>query len=343
MRKKLVAALLSTAMVASMTASAVVAEELDGSDLKVGLVLDVGGVNDGSFNQTSNEGLQKAIADFGIEGNYLESSGDADYAANIESFLDEDYDLIISVGYMLADATREAAEENPDVKFAIIDDASNADLENVTCLMFEQAQGSYLVGYIAGLMTKSNTVGFVLGMATETMHQFGYGFTAGVLDANPDAKVIQMNANNFADAATGKADANAMISDGADVIFHAAGGTGRGVIEACNEADGVYAIGVDTDQSALAPETIITSAMKRVDTAVYDAIANLIKGELSSGIVTYDLAAEGVGIAPTMDLLPEEVIAAVNAQAEKVISGEVVVPADKDAFEAVYGDVYELD
>lgn len=345
MRKKLLAALLSTAMVASMTTAAVAvnAETLDGSDFKVGLVLDVGGVNDGSFNQTSNEGLQKAIADFGIEGNYLESSGDADYQANIESFLDEDYDLIISVGYMLADATREAAEENPDVKFAIIDDSSNADLDNVTCLMFEQAQGSYLVGYIAGMMTQSNTVGFVLGMATETMHQFGYGFTAGVLDANADAKVLQMNANNFADAATGKADANAMISDGADIIFHAAGGTGRGVIEACNEAEGIYAIGVDTDQSPLAPETIITSAMKRVDTSVYDTIEKLIKGELESGVVTYDLAAEGVGIAPTQDLLPAEVIEAVNAQAAKIISGEIEVPATKEAFEAKYGDVYELD
>jgi basic membrane protein A len=346
MRKKLVAALVSAAMVVSMTATVSVhAEEeaLDGSDFKVGLVLDVGGVNDGSFNQTSNEGLQKAIEDFGIEGNYLESNGDADYAANIESFLDEDYDLIISVGYMLADATREAAEANPDTKFAIIDDSSCSDLDNVTCLMFEQAQGSYLVGYIAGLMTQTNTIGIVLGMATESMHEFGYGYVAGAIDANPDITVLQRNANSFADAETGKAAANAMITDGADIIFHAAGGTGRGVIEACNEADGIYAIGVDTDQSSLAPDTVITSAMKRVDTAVYDAIANMIKGELESGVITYGLEDDGVGIAPTQDLLPDDVTAAVEEVSEKIINGEVVVPSTQEEFEAAYGDVYELD
>jgi basic membrane protein A len=347
MRRKVLAALLSAAMVVSMTATvAVHAEEeetLDGSGLKVGLVLDVGGVNDGSFNQTSNEGLQKAIEDFGIEGNYLESNGDSDYAANIESFVDEDYDLIISVGYMLADATREAAEANPDTKFAIIDDSSCSDLDNVTCLMFEQAQGSYLVGYIAGLMTQTNTVGLVLGMATESMHEFGYGYVAGAIDANPDVTVLQRNANSFADAETGKAAANAMITDGADIIFHAAGGTGRGVIEACNEADGIYAIGVDTDQSSLAPDTVITSAMKRVDTAVYDAIANMIKGELESGVITYGLEDDGVGIAPTQDLLPDDVIAAVEEVSEKIINGEVTVPSTKDEFEAAYGDVYELD
>jgi basic membrane protein A len=134
-----------------------------------------------------------------------------------------------------------------------------------------------------------------------------------------------------------------MITDGADIIFHAAGGTGRGVIEACNEADGIYAIGVDTDQASLAPDTVITSAMKRVDTAVYDTIEKMIKGELESGVITYGLADDGVGIAPTQDLLPDDVIAAVEEVSEKIINGEVTVPSTKDEFEAAYGDVYELD
>ncbi len=129
-------------------------EKPDGSGYKIGLVTDVGGVNDASFNQSSWEGLQRAAEEFGVEVNYLESSTDSDYVPNIETFVDEDYDLIISVGYMLADATRQAAEEYPDNKFAIIDDAS-IDLPNVTCLMFRQEQASYLVGYVAGLMTKT--------------------------------------------------------------------------------------------------------------------------------------------------------------------------------------------
>ena len=147
----------------------------DPSEFKVGMVTDVGGVNDGSFNQSSWEGLQRASEELGIQVNYLESKNDADYTPNIENFVDEEYDLIICVGYMLADATRKAAEAYPDQQFAIIDDASNADLPNVSCLMFEQAQSSYLVGYVAGKVTESNKVGFVIGMASDNMHGFGYG------------------------------------------------------------------------------------------------------------------------------------------------------------------------
>ena len=203
------------------------AAAVDPSEFSVGLVTDVGGVNDGSFNQSAWEGLQRAGKDLGIEVNYLESKGDADYTPNIEAFMDEDYDLIICVGYMLADATRAAAEANPDQQFGIIDDSSCSDLPNVTCLMFKQEQASYLVGYVAGMMTKTNNVGFVLGMASDTMHLFGYGYVAGVLDANPEATVQQTNANSFADPAIGKSSANAQITNGADIVYHAAGGTGN--------------------------------------------------------------------------------------------------------------------
>ena len=168
------------------------------------MVTDVGGVNDGSFNQSAWEGLQRAAENFGCEVKYIESKGDADFVPNIESFLDEDYDLIICTGYVMADAVRDAAELNPDQKFAIVDDASNADLDNVTCMMFEQEQASYLVGLAAGYTTESNVVGFVVGQANETMNSFGYGYLAGVLDANPDATILQYNANSFGDASAGK-------------------------------------------------------------------------------------------------------------------------------------------
>ena len=310
--------------------------------IKVGLVTDVGGVNDGSFNQSAWEGLQKAAADFGIEVKYLESKGDADYTPNIETFIDEEYDLIISVGYMLAAATMEAAQAYPDQQFAIIDDATCADLPNVTCLMFKQEQASYLVGYVAGLMTQKDNVGFVLGMASETMHLFGYGYLAGVVDANPDAKVQQFNANSFADPSIGKTNATTAVTNGADIVFHAAGGTGNGVIEGCKEA-GIMAIGVDSDQSVLAPETIITSAMKRVDNAVYDCAKAVVEGTLEAGVKTYDITNGGVDIAPTTDLLPAEVLSAVEAVKEKLLNGEIVVPSSQAEFEAAYGDIYVLD
>ena len=232
-------------------------EDIDGTGFKIGMVTDVGGVNDGSFNQSAWEGLQRAGEAFGCEVKYIESKGDADYVPNIESFLDEDYDLIVCVGYMMADAVRDAAELYPDQKFAIIDDASNADLDNVTCMMFEQEQASYLVGLAAGYTTESNIVGFVTGAANETMNSFGYGYCAGVLDANPDATILQYNANNFGDASGGKTAVNTMVTKGADVVFHAAGGTGIGVIDGCKE-NKIWAIGVDSDQSPLAPETILT-------------------------------------------------------------------------------------
>lgn len=316
--------------------------QVDGSDIKVGMVTDTGGVHDGSFNQSSWEGLQRAAEEFGITVNYLESATDADYGTNIETFVDEEYDLIISVGFLLAEATREAAIAYPEKSFAIIDDSSCADLPNVACLMFEQAQASYLVGYVAGLVTETANVGFVLGMTSPIMHEFGYGYVAGVLDANPDAKVQQADANSFSDPSIGKSLTTSMITGGADIVFHAAGGTGLGVIEAAKEA-GIKAIGVDSDQSSIAPETIITSAMKRVDTASYDIAKSLLEGGFTAGVHEYDLASEGVDIAPTKNLLSDEVITAIEEVKVKIISGEIVVPTTAEEFEAVHGDAYILD
>ena len=340
MRKKVMAAVLTAAMVASVSAMPQMVAAAD-DEFKIGLITDVGGVNDGSFNQSAWEGLEKAGEELGVEVNYLESATDADYQPNMETFVDEDYDLIISVGYMLADATREAAEANPDTKFAIIDDSS-IDLPNVTSLMFKAEQASYLVGYVAGLTTKTNNIGFVVGMTNETMNQFGYGYCAGAIDENTEITVQQFNANSFADSATGKTMANTAITNGADIVFQAAGATGLGVIEACQEA-GVYAIGVDSDQSSIAPKTVLTSAMKRVDNAVYDAVQELIDDKLEGGVQTFDLAAGGVDIAPSQDLISDDVIKAVDEVKEKIISGDVVIPDNKDDFEAKYGDVYVLD
>lgn len=349
MKKKMLAIILTVVMVISMTACGKSASTESsnndagaGKKIKIGMVTDVGGVNDGSFNQTSWEGLQKVSKDLGIEVKYLESETDADYAPNIETFVDDDYDLIICVGYMLADAMRASAEANPDQKYAILDDASCTDLDNVTSLLFEQSQASYLAGVVAGMTTKSNKVGIVLGMSNETMNQFGYGYLAGVLDTNPAAVVSQYNANAFGDTAVGKSAAVSMITDGVDVIFHAAGGTGLGVIEGCQE-NGTWAIGVDTDQSSLAPNYILTSAMKRVDTACYKIAQACKEGTLTNGVITYDLASDGVDIAPTTTNLTEDVIKAVSDVKAKIISGDITVPKTKDEFEAKYGDAYELD
>ena len=332
----------ATEAAAAETTAAAEATGKDASDVKIGIVTDVGGVNDGSFNQSAWAGLSKAADELGFQASYLESHTDADYKPNIETYVDEDYDMIICIGYALADALKDESTANPDVKFAIVDDASLADASNVTSLMFEQAQASYLVGYVAGKTTKTNTVGIVLGMATDLMNQFGYGYVAGAIDANPDCKVLQNNANSFADTAAGKTAANNMVAQGADVIFHAAGGTGLGVIDGCKEA-GIWAIGVDSDQSSIAPETILTSAMKRVDNAVYDVAKATVEGTVQAGVKTYTLADAGVDLAPTTDNIDPAVLAEVQDVKQQIVDGKITVPSNKADFEAKYGDIYELD
>ena len=321
--KKILAMALALVLALSMSAVAFA----ENKTVKVGVVTDVGGVNDKSFNQTTWEGLEALAAEnSAFEVNYLESKAESDYATNIETFVDEDYDLIICVGYMLAKACREAAETSPDQKFAIIDDNTNEDLPNVACLMFSQQQASYLVGIIAGMMTKSNVVGYVQGMYSDSMNLFDIGYIAGVKSVNPDAEVLQYNANTFADPTIGSAAATDMITKGADVIYHAAGGTGSGVIEAC-ATNKVWAIGVDTDQSPLAPDYVVTSAMKRVDTAAQDISLAVLNDTFQAGTHVYDLANGGVDIAPTRTLLSDEIIAAVEAAKAEIIAGTIVVPS----------------
>ena len=192
------------------------------------------------------------------------------------------------------------------------------------------------------MMTEKNNVGFVIGMNTGPMNQFGYGYCAGVLDANPEATIQQYNANNFGDAGVGKTAAKDMVTKGADVIFHAAGGTGSGVIDGCAE-EGIWAIGVDTDQNSLAPDTVVTSAMKRVDNASYDIAKAVLEGTYTAGVHTYGLTDGGVDLAPTQTLLPADVLAAVEQAKQDIIDGKITVPDNQADFEAKYGEVYELD
>ena len=320
--------ILSIALVLCMVLAFAVPSAFAADTVKIGMVTDVGGVNDKSFNQTSWEGLQALAAeDDTFEVAYLESKTDADYQTNINTFIDEEYDLIICVGYMLADATREAAEDNPDQLFAIIDDSS-IDLPNVACLMFAQEQASYLVGLVAGSVTQSKTVGYVQGMVSDTMNLFGIGYITGVLEACPDATVLQYNANSFIDIAGGNTAAKDMITKGADVIYHAAGGTGDGVLNACDEA-GIWGIGVDSDQAAvLGLDSILCSALKDTGAGCVDIAKAVKAGEFKGGVHNYTLADGALDIATTGDHIPAEVLEKVEAAKAAVVAGDFVVPTD---------------
>lgn len=300
----------------------------DKNKVKVTMITGVGGINDRSFNQSSWEGLQKAKKDLGVEVGYIESNQDSEYTANIETAVDDGNDLIIGVGFKLKDAILAAAKNYPDQKFAIVDaDYGDKTPDNITCITFSEEQAGYVVGLVAGKMTKTNKVGFIGGIEGVVIKRFEIGYKAGVKEANPNAKVIDQYANTFTDSAKGKSIAQQMYANGADIIFSAAGDVGLGAIEVAKEQS-KFAIGVDRDQNEVAPNTVITSAMKKVNEGVYNTVKDLKDGKFDGGKVkVYGLENNAVGLAPTTEKnVPKEVIDYVNEQVKKIVSGKVVVP-----------------
>jgi len=302
--------------------------------LRVGMVTDVGGVNDQSFNQSAWEGLQKAKKELSIKASYQESKQDADYPANLETLFDAGNDLIWGIGFKMADAILKAAKQNPKQKYAIIDYSfGDKTPANVVGVMFKAEEGAFLAGFIAAKMSKTNTVGFIGGMSVPIIHAFQYGFKAGAKYANNKITIIEQYSESFTDAAKGKAIANQMISKNADVVFHAAGAVGDGVIEALKEKNKM-AIGVDRDQNYLAPKNVITSSMKRVDNAIFEVVADLKKGKFKGGTTqNFGLKDGAVDIAPTtVKMVPAALLTEVNSLKKKIADGKIKVPSDDKTF-----------
>lgn len=303
-------------------------EKTDDEELKVAMVTDEGGVNDQSFNQSAWEGLQEAEKDLGIKVAYQESHQDKDFEPNLETLYDAENDLIWGIGFKLSDAVLEAAETNTDQNYAIIDFSYGDDTpENVAGVVFKQEQPSFLVGYIAGKMTETNKVGFIGGIEGDVIHAFDAGFQAGVKYANKDAEIMRQYVEDFSSADKAKGIATQMYQNGADIIFHAAGAAGDGLIEAAKELD-KWAIGVDRDQNYMAPDNVLTSAMKRVDVGVYKIAEDLKAGNFPGGeTVVYGLEEEGVDIAPTSDKhVSKELLEEIEEIKQKIIDEEIVVP-----------------
>ena len=305
--------------------------------LKIGMVADVGGINDESFNQLAWEGLQKAKDELGVEVKVIESKQASEYLGNIETLADEDVDLIIGVGNTMAADIKTQAENYPDKNFAIIDETYDKIPSNVTPILFRGNEASYLTGLIAGKMTKTNKVGFIGGMDNAVISTFRYGYMAGAKEANSKIDVSSQYAGTFADAAKGKSIANQMYKNGVDIIFSAAGGTGLGTIESAKEQN-KDAIAADKDQSDLAPENVLTSALKKVDVGVYDTVKEFVDGNLTGGKEkVYGLKEDGVGIPEsTKNLVPQDVIDYVNSIKEKIINGEMQVPSTEEEYNKMY-------
>lgn len=272
---------------------------------KVTMVPDLGGINDQSFNQSAWEGLQKLRDERNVEVSYIECKQSSDFALNMDRLSDGDYDLIWGIGFSMSDAVYDTARINLDKNYAIIDYSYGDETpNNVTGVMFRSQESAFMVGYVAGKTTKTNKIGFVGGMKNSIIYQFEYGFKAGVLYAakemGKNVDVVSQYAESFTDAAKGKAIATKMYSDDCDVVFHAAGGVGYGVIEAAKDKN-KFAVGVDRDQSSIAPDNVLTSALKNVGQAVDLVSQRIMDGENLGGTTQVFGLKEGcVGI-PTQN------------------------------------------
>ena len=306
MFKKIKSLLLVTLVVGS-TVVGCSKTTVEDDKIKVTLVLDEGGVNDQSFNQSAWEGALKAKDAYRVEVNYMEAKQESDYATNIETAIDNESDLVIGVGFKIADAIKEASENYPEQQFAIIDGTYDEIPENVQPILFNEEEAGYLVGLIAGKMTTTNKIGFIGGMDIPSVTNFLIGFEKGAKEVSPEIEVLRQYANSFTDAAKGKAIAQQMIKDNVDIIFTAGGGVNNGAWEACTESN-IKAIGVDMPSNQFAPNTIITSALKNVGIGVESTIKDLVNGDFVGGKAkVYDLSNGGVGFEKT-NLLADDLI-----------------------------------
>lgn len=296
---------------------------------RVGLVLDKGGRDDKSFNSAAFLGATAATTEIKAELRDVQAPDDSAFEPAIRAFAEKGFPLVISVGFIQADAVKKVAALFPQTKFAIVDGLVEA--PNVASLMFAEHEGSYLVGYAAGLATKTNQVGFIGGMEIPLIRRFQRGYEAGVQAANPKAKIIVnyigVNSAAWANPTRGKELALAQYGQGADVIFHAAGASGMGVFDAAEEKK-TLAIGVDSNQNHIRPGRVLTSMLKRVDQAVSDVIREASAGQFKAGTRYFGIKDKGVDYA--VDEHNEALIAPHRAKLEevrrKIIAGEIKVP-----------------
>jgi basic membrane protein A len=300
-----------------------------GRTIRVGLVLSVGGLGDKSFNDSAYQGLMKARDELGSEPIYGQPEQMAEDEKYLRQYAEQGLDLVIAVGFLMKDALEKVSPEFPETRFAIID--AMVDRPNVASLVFREHEGSFLVGAIAGLVTKTDKVGFVGGMDIPLIHKFEVGYAEGVKYVNPKADVLIAYAGSgpeaFHDPVKGKSLALSQFDRGADVIFQAAGSTGNGVIDGAKER-GLFAIGVDANQNYMAPGSVLTSMMKRVDVAVFQIVKDVVENRFKGGPHVYGLEVDGVGYALDQynkDLIGTDVLEKVEAIKQDIISGKIKV------------------
>jgi len=301
-----------------------------GKPIKVGLVTDIGGLNDKSFNHLAYLGLQRAQSQLGVKGRVLESHSNADYVPNLSTLAQQNYDLVIGVGFLMSDAIDTVATKFPNVNFAIID-FPNVALKhkppNVRGLIFKEQEAGYLVGYLSGLLEKSesnakNVISSVGGQKIPPVDHYIAGYQFGAKAADPGIKTLNGYSQDFVDQAKCKEIALNQIAQGADVVFQVAGGCGLGALDAAKEKN-LWGIGVDADQAYVGSE-VLTSALKKVDVAVFDTIKSAQDGSFKGGEDgVFDAQNGGVGIGKISSKVPADIVAKVRAQEQKLSQGGI--------------------
>lgn len=312
---------------------------LDACKISVGFVTDMGGIDDRSFNQGSYEGIQRFAKDQKLGDQcikYLESKTEADYVTNLSTLSDEGFDLVVAAGYLFVDAMNQVSDQYPDTKYLVIDAAVEKD--NVQSALFAANETSYLAGVAAAMKAKelgSNDIGFIGGAEGEVIGEFQAGFEQGALAVNPDAKIYVDYAGSFDDAGTAQTLAAKQYDAGVKVIFHAAGNAGNGVIKEAQTRtqndEEVYVVGVDKDQyetgliEGTDKSVILTSALKRVDEATYQAAQSLLDGNFKAGIINYTFKEEGIGYPEENPNLDESITTALDKAIEDIKAGTITV------------------
>lgn len=295
---------------------------------KIGIVLSIGGLGDKSFNDSAFRGLENAKKDLGIEFSHVEPQSPSEDEQYLRKYAEAKYDLVIAVGFLMKDACEKVAKEFPETKFAIID--SVVELPNVASIVFKEEEGSFLVGALAAMMSKTGTIGFVGGIDVPLIRKFLAGYEHGAKYVNPKIQVKSLfvgGQNPFSDPVKGKESTFSLIKQKADVVYHAAGGTGLGVIEGAKEQK-VFAIGVDSDQDYIAEGTVLTSMMKYVDNAVYATVKDVVNGTFTAGIHSLGLKEDGVGTTSftyTKTVIGDENIKKLEQIKKDIIDGKIII------------------
>jgi len=298
-----------------------------GKKLRIGMVFDSGGRGDKSFNDSAYAGLEKAEKELGVEIQTVDSKAEKDYSINLTTLAEQKFDVVFAIGITQGEALAAVAPKFPDVKFAIVD--ATVEAPNVRSLLFSEEEGSYLAGYAAGLATKSNKIGFVGGKKIPLIEKFEAGYKAGAVAANPKVEMLPSKyTESWDDTQLGKESAKSLFNAGADIVYHAAGRCGVGVIAAAKEA-GKLAIGVDSNQDDQAPGFVLTSMIKRVDESVFQTIKDIKAGSFSAGSKVYDLASNGVGLSDfknTKNRIGEDNLKKIEAVKADIVAKKITVP-----------------